>query len=135
MQLLAEDPFAIFRLPCPSKSVKRLAQQIDHRRGGDADIRLNERTLHVARGNGGDLLLRIEKTDLPERFAGAGIGVKSVNAIAFRGDEDDIVHAFAGDFDLRDVQRLSINVAIDGKGSDATKLRDVDILRSGDCFE
>src|SRR4029077_7026081 len=104
MQLLPENPFAVFGFAGAGESVKCFARQIDHRCGGDTNVRLNERAKNVAIGNGGDIFLRVDKTYLPKRLGGSRIGVEGVDAVFFGGDEDDVVRALAGDFELADIQ-------------------------------
>ncbi len=60
-------------------------------------------------------------------MAGAGVGVESVDEIAFCGDKDDVMFFVVGHGEVGDVERLRIDVAgngaifVDGAGEKNTK--------------
>jgi hypothetical protein len=61
-------------------------------------------------------VLRTKEIDLPKRSRRSDIGVKREDAVVFRRDEDDIVLAFARDFELGQIEWLGVNVSVNGKG-------------------
>jgi len=81
-------------------------RSIDHRRGRNADLRCHLTAAAIV-GSG---FSRFEERNLPERCA--GISVKPVNAVVLAGHDEKIVSAFARDGDCRDVERLSIYLAV-----------------------
>src|SRR5215469_13459965 len=76
--------------------------QIDHRRGGDPDLRPNEGALNVGRGNSGDVMLLVEKTHMPQGWFTRSLGVKRIHAVVFRGNKEHVVLPFVWNLDRWD---------------------------------
>jgi len=52
-----------------------------------------------------------QEADVPERID-RRVGVEGIDAVVLGGDVEDVVGAFAGDGDMRDVERLGVDVAV-----------------------
>src|SRR5580692_11471825 len=52
----------------------------------------------------------------------------------FGGDEDDVVRAFAGNFNRRKKQRFSVDCAVDFEYAEFAELLGVDVLRRQEYF-
>src|SRR5260370_32896421 len=96
MSILTANHFAVLGRAGAGAGGKRFAGSIDYRGGRNVNVRQNEWAKNGPIANGGDIFLRVDKTDLPERLGGSGIGVEGVNAVFLGGDEDDVVRAPAG---------------------------------------
>src|SRR5258706_16458103 len=94
MQLLAEDPVAVFGFASTGERVKGLAGKVDDRSGRNADVRIEKGARNVASGNRGNIFLRVYKTHLPERRGGKCIGVEGGDAVFLGSDEEDVSHVF-----------------------------------------
>ena len=60
-------------------------------------------------------------------YGGLRRGIEGVHAVVFRGDEDDVVRAFAGHRHTRHEQRLRIHVPIDRERKDFAELAGIHI--------
>ncbi len=86
---------------------------IDDGGRGDTDFGPNERTLHHVFGERDRAARLVEEADLPEwRIAGTS-GVEGEDAVVLGGDEENVVRAFAGNFNGGNEQRLGIDRAVD----------------------
>jgi hypothetical protein len=125
------------------EDVESSACEIDHRRRCNSDLGADESALHIVGRERPLAAGFVEETYLPERRIAWSIDVESVNAVMLGGDEDEVVSSFAGHFDVRQIEWLRINRAIDLKGSEFPKLFRVDVegvrvfslrsLRIGSC--
>src|SRR5439155_23388949 len=86
------------------------------------DLAAVERVLVRNRGHTGG---GIDKAHLTQR--NGAIGVKGVNTIVFRSGEHDVVHAFFGNRDSGQVERLRVDIAIHSIGKQLSKLPGIDI--------
>ena len=57
------------------------------------------------------------------------IRVEGIHAVVLGGNIHHIVHAFAGDDDTRDIQRLSVDVAVDRTRKQFAEVSHVDVRR------
>src|SRR5580765_8420331 len=76
---------------------------------------------------------RVDKAGAPQGLrvrADVGIGVEGINAVVHRGDKDNVVGAFAGNREVRDVKRLGVNGAIHPAVVDFAEAVDVDVYGS-----
>src|SRR5258707_11999190 len=104
MQLVAEDPVAVFGFASTGERVKRLAGKVDDRSGRNADVRIEKGARNVASGNRGNIFLRVYKTHLPERLGGKCIRVEGLEAVFLGRAQEDVAQAFFVDFEPPDVQ-------------------------------
>ena len=104
-----------------ANEVHGVCGRINDRRSRDPNKRIDVGGAQVAVGDcgraAGCAVGRVEKRDLPE-WSGVGaavvVGVEGVDAVVFGSDEDDVVGAFAGDRDVRHVERLSVDLRVHG---------------------
>src|SRR6266699_1419976 len=96
---------------CRSSARVRLARRIDPRRSY-ADLGRNLIAASVV----GSALARLQHGSVPE--CGSGVGVEGVNRIMFGGGDQDVVRALSWNRNIRNVERLSVDVAIDCIGAD-----------------
>ena len=75
-----------------------------------------KKQLGVPLGDRSDAVAGIGKVHLPERSCRRTVGVEGVHAVVFRGDEENVVFAFAGDVDIREVEGLGVDVAVHFQG-------------------
>ena len=66
---------------------------------------------------------------MPERRIAGAIRIEGVDAIVFCGDVKDVVRAFAGDGDGRDVEWLRVDCAVYFERAEFAELLRIDILR------
>src|SRR5437762_11126724 len=71
---------------------------------------------------------------MPQRRGGSSVGVESVDTIVFGGDEENVVFAFAWDFDIRKIERLGVDVAVHFQGKELAELGGIDVCRSENFF-
>src|SRR5450432_439991 len=104
--------------------------QIDHRRGRNANLGLNEGTTHVVRGERGYFPLVIEKTCLPKRWVARTPSVKGIHAVVLGRYEQNVVLPFSWNLHARHKQRLRENYSVNLQCPQLAKLLGIDILRS-----
>ena len=100
--------------------------RIDNGSGSDADFR-DEVAGFAGVGIGDGGFPGLEHGSFPELLAGGGIGIESVDEVAFCGDKDDVVFIAIGHGEAGDVERLCVDIAwngailVDGAGEESTK--------------
>ena len=67
---------------------------------------------------------------MPQRRVAGTIGVEGVDAVVLGGDEENIVRAFAWNFDVRHEKRLSVDGSIDFERADLAEALGIDFLGS-----
>ena len=84
----------------------------------------------VGAGHGHDAGRGVRVVDAPERSGGRRIvGVEGVDAVVVRRDVDDVADADARNVDALDVQRLPVDLVVDGALEELAELADVDVGR------
>ena len=104
---------------CLPDNVESAGGSVDNWSSRDANLRNDVSTTQVAiwdrcRARGGSVS-GVQKSDFPKgrRIRSAvRIGVKRINAVVLRGDENDVVNSFAGDRHVWNVERLCVNPAV-----------------------
>ena len=118
--------------------VNRARGDVDYRRAGDADLRNQIAAFPgVKGGHSRHTGCRIDETDLPERrrvCAEVVIRVKGVDAVVLGRDKQDVVSSFAGDGKIGQVERLGVNVPVDGLRKEFTETVYVDVRQREDRF-
>ena len=104
--------------------VQRAARGVDHRRGGDRDLRHHVLAYRVrgARGQSGG---RIDEAAPPQ--GRRAVGVDRVDTAVLGGGEYDVERAQARQGQVRLHQRLRVGVAVEGEGVDLAERRRADI--------
>ena len=79
--------------------------RVNDRRIRDTDFRTEFVAAHVTRHDNVDAVGRIDKAVFPEdavavRSGGGVVGIEGINAIVFRCDKNDVVHAAIGQGDV-----------------------------------
>src|SRR5690348_5136154 len=113
------------------KDIERAGFKVNDGCRGDANIGPNKRTLHDVFRWQGNAARLVEKAHFPQRRIGGAVRVEGVNAIVLGGDEQNVMHAFAGNLDRREEERLRVYRAIHLERADLAKLFNVDVLRRG----
>ena len=67
---------------------------------------------------------------MPELPGGAVVGVEGIHTVVLCGDEDDVADAEPGDVQVRDVQRLRVDVSVNGIGEQVSERPGDDVGRS-----
>ena len=97
--------------------VHRAACQIDHRSAGDANLWLDvgvrsvATAEDVARGRRQGIRAEIDVPQQAAVRACIAVRIKRVNVVVFGRDEDDVVRTLAGNRQVRNVQRLGIDLS------------------------
>ena len=118
--------------------VHGLRHRIDDRRAADADaageIDVGAACLtDVGAGDRNDARRRIRVVDAPERRRRRGIVcVERVDAVVVGGDVDDVADAEPGNVHALDVERLTVDLVVDGALEELAELADVDVGRRQD---
>ena len=73
---------------------------------------------------------------MPERggVQRGAVGIKGVNAVVFRGDENDVMHAALRHGEILHVERLSIDLAVHRIAEDFAKGPRIHVRRGQDCL-
>ena len=105
---------------------------IDHRRAGDADLWFKivaaDRGEAVQRRFSGTRSVRpVDKARFPER-RGVRVCVERVHAVGFGRNDHNVVSRTI-DHDARNVERLSVNLPVDGRGKELAELIHIHIGR------
>src|SRR5467141_1796787 len=108
------------------KHIQRARFQVDHRRGSDAKLRLDEGTLHVSCGNGRITSLSIKKTDVPQRWIVRSIRIERVHAVVLGGDKERVILSLSGNLQRWDEQRLGVYRAVNFERAQLAELFYVD---------
>ena len=104
--------------------VQRLGARVDDGRRRDADFRgdvvsrLPAADVRILPRHRGDA--RPEEAPLPQHGARRGVGVEGIDLIALGGHEDHIVNG-AADRQIRDIQRLGVDIAGHGTREQPSK--------------
>ena len=94
--------------------IQRPGDDVDDGRPGDADFWRNVLALDVLGRDRGDAIRRVNEADLPEQVGTAVVGVEGVHAIVLGRDEYHVMKRPTRNVDVRDVQRLRVDGAVDG---------------------
>src|ERR1700736_1198953 len=84
-----------------SENVERSRLEVNHGRRSDSNFGANKRALGVVFGDGYQAARFVEEAHLPQRRIAGTSCVERVNAVVLGGDEENIMLAFAGNFDRR----------------------------------
>ncbi len=101
------------------ENVERVGDRIDHRRGGDSDPGDQIGASEIGRRHWRDSIFRIDETRMPKRRARL-VGVERIDAVELGRDKDNVVHV-VGHLQRGVVERLRINVAVNGIGEEQTE--------------
>ena len=116
------------------------SQGVDDGGPGDADFRhdvgaqIRRRAVDVPRGNRGDSLAGINETHPPQLADAAVVGVEGVDAVMLRRDEHHIAEALPRNRDVREIQRLGVDVSIDRIGKEPLERAGGDVARGESRF-
>src|SRR5262249_21050014 len=108
----------------PGEDVERTRHRVDYRSAKDADLAQDVvgSELNCARRDGG------AEVDLPEgEFGVRVIGIEGVDAVMHRSDEDYVARPITWHRQLRDIQRLGVDLAIHRTHVKLTKRLYVDV--------
>src|SRR5581483_3626826 len=117
VQPLKEIGYAAGDLPGLGDQIHRSGSDIDDRCSGDADLRQDVGGADIIRARRGDASAGVDEASLPKRHGVApriAVGVESIDAVVFGNDKDHVVNALVGYGDVRNIERLRINVAVHG---------------------
>ena len=109
--------------------VQRARLQVNYRRGSDADFGLDERTLHVTRGNGFFAAHLIQQTHPPERRIVWPFGIERVHAVMLCRHKEHVVLAFARNFHPGKEQRLRVDRSIHLEYAELPEMLRVHVLQ------
>src|SRR5216684_3534322 len=116
------------------ENVKSSGLEVDDRSGSDSNLRGDEETAGIAFRERGNTFAGIGETHVPERSGGSSVGVEGVYAVVFGGDKENVVFAFAGDFDVGKIKRLGVNVTVNFESEEFAELAGIDIGVSENFF-
>ena len=92
--------------------VERSRRRIDHRRAGNAHLRLDLVALKISGGYG---CSAFQQTQMPDRRS-TFVRIECVNTVVLRGHINNVASTFAGDGNAGNIERLRINLPVDGIG-------------------
>src|SRR5712692_8001964 len=102
----AGDPFR--------RDVERSGRWVDDRRARDTNFGVDVSVADEGGGNRANALPGIDETRVPKRRGARPVRVEGVNAVMLGSDVNDIVNAaLMREGDLRSVERLRVDVAVD----------------------
>ena len=76
----------------------------------------------------------IDEADVPQQPCECALRIESVDAVVFRCHIDNVVVAQAGDVDVRNVERLGVDLTVDGTRKQLAELFGVDVGRGSAWF-
>ena len=123
---------ALFR---GSDHIKGVAGNVDYRSAGDSNLRQNVAGVDVIGRQRGYAGIGIEKIDTPQRRGSWRIGVEGVDTVMLCRHDHDIMNSISRDRDLRQVQRLRVNISVNRKRIEPAETRRVHVVGREDRFD
>ena len=102
--------------------------QVDHRSGGDTNLRANEAALHVSCSNRCQVPLSAKEIDMPQGRTVGLLRVKGVHAVVLAGNKKNVMLPLAGDLDPGNKQGLRVHRAIHLESAQLSKLAGIHVL-------
>ena len=107
--------------------IEGVARNIDDRRTSDPNLRQNVTRVHIGSRHRCNPCLGIQEVNSPQGRRSRRVGVERINAVVLRCHNHDIVDPVARHCDLRQVQRLSVDRAVDRKRVQSAEMRGVHV--------